>query len=136
MYLTSNELLQRRLIDRHNTIRNSNGLGQYRSLGFYGVCWCGIREYDACLRETYAQSTGDLPRDSEGMEKKVALYVSYLSMLAEYYVDYSMITGFDESLGKHTQRHKIISLAADYITKNLSTSFGYIEKYSQPVIFM
>jgi len=158
--ITSNELLRRRLIERQHAFTRSAGLGQYRSRGFYGVCWCGIREYvhpivhsgivigallvgsyraeDAKrerafrrlserygmnigrLRETYAQSTGNLPASPESMEGKVALYASYLSMLAEYYVDYSMITGFDESMGKHTQRHKIISLATDYITKNLS----------------
>lgn len=158
--ITSNELLRRRLIERQHAAAHSTRQGQYRSRGFYGVCWCGIREYvhpivhsgivigallvgsyraedakrerafrrlterygmdEARLRETYAESTGSLPKSPGSMEEKVALYASYLSMLAEYYVDYSMITGFDESMGKHTQRHKIISLATDYITKNLS----------------
>ena len=158
--ITSNELLQRRLIERQSAISADNGLGRYRSRGFYGVCWCGIREYvypichsgivigallvgsfrpdegkrehafrrlsdrygmdTGLLRETYDQSTGNLPDNPGAMEVKVALYASFLSMLAEYYVDYSMIIGFDESMGKHTQRHKIIGLATDYITKNLS----------------
>ena len=47
------------------------------------------------------------------------MLAEYLSMLAEYYIEYPLIAAFDTAT-ERTNRHRIVNLAIDYITKNLS----------------
>ena len=58
--------------------------------------------------------------DASGFELTVAMMAKYLSMLAEYYIDRSLVTAFKEACRGNTGRRKLISPAIQYITMNLS----------------
>lgn len=160
--ITSNELLRRRLCNMRKDIKQ--GFSQYRArifgYGFYGVCWCGIREYvyPVChngivigallagafradekrlthsfgrlgadygldiptLGRRYDLSTVNLPEGRQPFELRVALLAEYLSMLAEHYIEYPLVAAYSEASSGKTNRHKIINLAIDFISKNLS----------------
>ncbi len=158
--ITSNELMRRRLTAQIEEVNRS--LPTHRrtlSYGFYGVCWCGVREYvypvchngvvigallagafradqrclthsfsrlcnnwgldELCLRQSYDSSTEPLTKERTGFELSVALLAEYLSMLAEYYIKYPLIVAYREN-GEHSDRHRMINLAIDYISQNLS----------------
>lgn len=152
---SSNELLMKRL----TYLRNSRPEAPCHDLsdGFFGTCWCGIREYvypichggtvigallvgsfrsDArrishsfsrlCKRYGFdrAELIGlydrctiiDEPAD---VEVRTAILAGYLSMLAEYYISDTLVRSFSSDY-KIARRHRLISLATEYITANLS----------------
>ncbi|MCI8388087.1 MAG: helix-turn-helix domain-containing protein [Clostridiales bacterium] len=162
---TSNDLMVRRLSSRVDAIGRGTIPRQHRlSYGYYGVCWCGIREYvypvchngivigallagtfrsderrlshsfsrldavfgldQATLRRSYEASIEPIYGSKETFEMRVALLAEYLSMLAEHYIEYPLIAAFSEKGRYNTRRNKIISLAIDYISKNLSSKIS------------
>lgn len=159
--ITSNDLMKRRLTAQIKEVNRSAPLhGRMLSYGFYGVCWCGIREYvyPVChngvvigallagafrtdqrrlthclsrledvwgldgmtLRRSYDISTEPLTKERTGFELGVAILAEYLSMLAEYYIEYPLIAAYDEAESGKANRHRMINLAIDFITQNLS----------------
>lgn len=71
------------------------------------------------LRGRYDESTGLLPERRQQFELRVSMLAEFMSMLAEYYIEYPLIAAFNTAT-ERTNRHRIVNLAIDYITKNLS----------------
>lgn len=163
--ITSNDMLMKRLAANHSA-RDSKPFRPSVSEGFYGTCWCGIREYvyPIChsgivigallvgpfraeawktrhsfmrLRDRYGFDTAELdrlydqslaaynpdtsqPDAARGFETEVALIAKYFSMLAEYYIDRSLISSFGEACHGTLGNHRLITLAIEYISMNLS----------------
>ena len=153
--ISSNELLMNRLTairGGQNSQRPYSGLSD----GFYGNCWCGIREYvypvchgdvviGAVLAGSYRADARSISHsfsrlcvkygfdrmeltrlydestltDTPEIESRVAILAGYLSMLAEYYIDHSLVIPFSKGY-QMTRRHKLVSLATEYITMNLA----------------
>jgi AraC-like DNA-binding protein len=164
--ITSNELLRRKICEVRNNIKKTSRQYSTHRLGcgFYGVCWCGIREYvyPVChngivigallagafrteekrldhlfdrlqagyghdmlsLRKRYDAVTAPSPDEGQAFEMRVALLAEYLSMLAEHYIEYALVAAYSEACNGKTHRHKIINLAIDYISKNLSSKIS------------
>ncbi len=90
-----------------------------RSHGFDRLC----KRYGmdrAKLASSYAECVERRPSDMAKIEAKIALFAEYLSMLAEYYIEYSLIAEFSAANGAKSTRHRIINLAIEYISKNLT----------------
>lgn len=157
--ITSNDMLMSKLMANHNA-RDSKPFRPGFDEGFYGVCWCGLREYvypichsgvivGALLAGPFragAREIGhafdrlcarwDFDRDklnkyydetaceAHGFEMTVAMMAKYLSMLAEYYIDRSLVTSFKEACRGDTRRRKLMSLAIEYISMNLSSKIS------------
>lgn len=62
--------------------------------------------------------------DGAGFELTVAMMAKYLSMLAEYYIDSSLATAFGEATRGDIGRRKLINLAIEYISMNLSSKIS------------
>ena len=154
--ITSNDMLMSKLIKNHRA-RDAKPFRPGFDEGFYGVCWCGLREYvypvchsgvvvGALLAGPFRAGARDIAHtfdrlcsrwnfsrdrlntlydetacDAAGFELNIAIMAKYLSMLAEYYVDRSLITAFKEACRGDTKRRKLISLAIEYISMNLSS---------------
>lgn len=71
------------------------------------------------LRRRYDESTGLLPERRQQFELRVSMLAEFLSLLAEYYIEYPLIAAFNTAT-ERTNRHRIVNLAIDYISKNLS----------------
>lgn len=160
---TSNELLLQRI--RAVVSETDAALGSYINYtgmdrGFFGVCWCGVREYvypiihsrtvigallvgdfraedgrvSHCfdrlerkygfskndLHITYKGSTLAKPDLDIAVQLETAFLADYLSMIAEQYIDHTLISFFSKSCCGKDKNHKRISSAIDYITKNIS----------------
>ena len=72
------------------------------------------------LSSCYADCIQSRPSDMSEIETKIAMLAEYLSMLAEYYIEYSLIAEFSTADGTKSIRHRITNLAIEYISKNLT----------------
>ena len=156
--IMSNDILMSRLMTNHRA--NSQRNFRTGDEGFYGVCWCGIREYvypichsgiiigailvgpfraDArrlrhsftrlCRRWGFDHLELDQLYDrtvteGNGFELAVAVIANYISMLAEYYIDHSLVATFSEVWNGNSGQRKLISMAIEYISMNLSSKIS------------